>query len=118
MTPFRSEVNPVYIDKFCELIVSQKNKRLEQDIAERFGYGQLLKNYKCGFEGKDSSRCQDARWILGKWIVWVGERPYVENLEKNLNSIKDTQKMLKAISMPWSEEGDKIKFSILSSPCT
>ena len=48
VTPFRSEVNPVYIDKFCELIVSHKNKRLEQ-IAERFGYGQLFKNYKCGF---------------------------------------------------------------------
>ena len=28
VTPFRSEVNPVYIDKFCELIVSHKNKRL------------------------------------------------------------------------------------------
>jgi hypothetical protein len=104
VTPFRSEFNPVYIEKFCELIESHKNKSLEQDIAERLGYGQLFKNYKCGFEGKDSSRSQDARWILEKWIVREGERASVENLEKNLNIIKDMQNMLKklkAFSKPW-----------------
>jgi hypothetical protein len=104
VTPFRSDVHPVYIDKFCELIESHKNISLEQDISERLGYGQLFKNYKCGFEGKDSSRPQDARWILEKWIVREGERASIENLEKNLNTIKDMPKMLKkleAFSKPW-----------------
>ena len=52
-TPLRRDVIRVYIDKFCEVIESNKNKSLEQEIAERLGYGQLFKNYKRRFDGKD-----------------------------------------------------------------
>ena len=51
-----SDINPVFIEKFCEEIENARNMALEQDIADRLSLGQPFINYKCSFIGINSSR--------------------------------------------------------------
>ena len=98
------DINPVFIDMFCEEMETHSNLGLEQDIANRLGLGSQFGVYACSFRGINTSRSHRTRWILDMWIQREGDQATVEKLEKTLGSLKGGKKLfklLKPFSKPW-----------------